>query len=56
MTAMVLVILALTIVVLLLTGGNTEVPLLFTDVKAKASIAYFGFLVVGVVVGLLLHK
>ena len=51
-----LFLLALSIVVLLLTAGKSEVPLLFTDIKARAAMIYFGFLVDGVIIGLLLHK
>lgn len=51
-----LVLLALSIIALLMTGGKSEVTLILTDVKTKASYVYFGFLSIGVVIGLLLHK
>ncbi len=49
-----LVLLGCTVVVLLLTRGKADVPLLSTTIHARAAFVYLGFVVDGVAIGLLL--
>lgn len=50
-----LILIALTVIVLLLTKGKADVPMIFWTIKnATASFVYLGFVVVGVAIGVLL--
>lgn len=50
-----LVLIGLTVVVLLLTRGKADVPLLFSTLNnVRAAFVYLGFTVVGVLIGVLL--
>ena len=50
-----LALMGVTVVVLLLTRGKADVPMIFWTIKhATASFVYLGFLVAGVLIGLLI--
>ena len=44
----------LTVVVLLLTSGKADVPLLAWTIHARAAFVYLGFVVAGILIGVLL--
>ena len=49
-----LTIMGLAIIVLIFNRGNVEINLLFTELKIIKSAAFFAFISIGVVIGLLL--
>ena len=49
-----LVLIGLTVIVLIVSGGEASVNLLATRVKTAASFVYLGFVVVGVLIGMLI--
>jgi hypothetical protein len=49
-----LVLIAAVVIVLVISRGNAEVNLIFTKVKAAASLVYLAFTAVGVAIGLML--
>ena len=50
-----LVLMGLSVVVLLLTRGRADVPLIFWTINnARAAFVYLGFVTIGVVIGVLL--
>ncbi len=53
-TTSALVLIGLTVVVLMVNRGSISVDLVLDSVKAMAALVYLGFVVVGIIIGMLL--